>query len=207
MQKTLLFIDAISTFIGKAFAWLMVSLTLMICYEVFSRYALGTPHAWVFDASNMMYGTMFMMAGAYTLAKRGHVRGDILYGFLTPRVQAGIDLVLYIIFFIPGIVALVWAGWEFFGDSLAQDEHSSIAADGPPIYPFKLMIPLAGAFLLVQGVAEIIRCVMCLRSGDWPPREGDVEEVDVEKLKESVADDIPETAGDLAKPHMETRTS
>lgn len=207
MQKTLLFIDAISTFIGKAFAWLMVSLTLMICYEVFSRYALGTPHAWVFDASNMMYGTMFMMAGAYTLAKRGHVRGDILYGFLTPRVQAGIDLILYIIFFIPGIVALVWAGWEFFGDSLAQNEHSSIAADGPPIYPFKLMIPLAGAFLLVQGVAEIIRCVMCLRSGDWPPREGDVEEVDVEKLKESVADDIPEIAADLAKPHMETRTS
>ncbi|HVL09818.1 MAG TPA: TRAP transporter small permease subunit, partial [Burkholderiaceae bacterium] len=143
MQTFLLFIDAISTFVGKIFAWLIVSLTLMISYEVFSRYALGEPHAWVFDVSNMMYGTLFMMAGAYTLAKKGHVRGDILYGFLTPRVQASIDLVLYIVFFIPGVIALVWAGWEFFGDSLAQNERSSIAADGPPIYPFKLVIPIA----------------------------------------------------------------
>lgn len=200
MQKFLLFIDAISTFVGKIFAWLIVSLTLMISYEVFSRYALGEPHAWVFDVSNMMYGTLFMMAGAYTLAKKGHVRGDILYGFLTPRVQASIDLVLYIVFFIPGVIALVWAGWEFFGDSLAQNERSSIAADGPPIYPFKLVIPIAGAFLLLQGIAEIIRCIICIRVGDWPRREGDVEEVDVEKLKESVHDDIVDVAvhGDAA---------
>lgn len=200
MQTFLLFIDAISTFVGKIFAWLIVSLTLMISYEVFSRYALGEPHAWVFDVSNMMYGTLFMMAGAYTLAKKGHVRGDILYGFLTPRVQASIDLVLYIVFFIPGVIALVWAGWEFFGDSLAQNERSSIAADGPPIYPFKLVIPIAGAFLLLQGIAEIIRCIICIRVGDWPRREGDVEEVDVEKLKESVHDDMVDVAthGDAA---------
>lgn len=194
MQKFLLCIDAISTFVGKVFAWLIVSLTLMISYEVFSRYALGEPHAWVFDVSNMMYGTLFMMAGAYTLAKKGHVRGDILYGFLTPRVQASIDLVLYIVFFIPGVIALVWAGWEFFGDSLAQNERSSIAADGPPIYPFKLVIPIAGAFLLLQGMAEIIRCFICIRAGEWPRREDDVEEVDVEKLKESVHDDMVDVA-------------
>jgi len=181
------------------FAWLIVSLTLMISYEVFSRYVLGAPHAWVFDASNMMYGIGFMMAGAYTLAKNGHVRGDILYGFFRPRVQASIDLVLYILFFIPGVVALVWSGWDFFLESYAQNEHSSIAADGPPIYPFKAFIPLAGAVLLLQGVVEIIRCVLCLKQGAWPAREEDVEEVDVDKLKAMVhVDDAEIEAADRA---------
>ncbi|SOZ19817.1 putative TRAP-type C4-dicarboxylate transport system, small membrane protein component [Cupriavidus taiwanensis] len=186
MQRLLLRIDWLSTFVGQAASWLIIALTLMISYEVFSRYALGTPHAWVFDASNMLYGTLFMLAGAYTLAKRGHVRGDILYGFLSPRMQAGIDLVLYLAFFFPGVIALAWAGIDFFEVSLAQNEHSSIAADGPPIYPFKAVIPVAGALLLLQGVAETIRCIMCLRTGNWPLREGDVEEVDVDKLKEMV---------------------
>ncbi|RAS08537.1 TRAP transporter small permease subunit [Cupriavidus alkaliphilus] len=186
MQRLLLRIDWLSTFVGQAASWLIIALTLMISYEVFSRYALGAPHAWVFDASNMLYGTLFMLAGAYTLAKRGHVRGDILYGFLSPRMQAGIDLVLYLAFFFPGVIALAWAGIDFFEVSLAQNEHSSIAADGPPIYPFKAVIPVAGALLLLQGVAETIRCVLCLRTGNWPLREGDVEEVDVDKLKEMV---------------------
>jgi TRAP-type mannitol/chloroaromatic compound transport system permease small subunit len=186
MQKLLFWVDNFSTALGHAFAWLIVALTAVISYEVFSRYVLNAPHAWVFDANNMMYGTLFMMAGAYTLAKNGHVRGDVLYGFFSPRVQAGLDLVLYIVFFIPGIVALVWAGWEFFQISLAQNEHSSVAAEGPPIYPFKFVIPLAGALLLLQGVVEIIRCVICLKQGEWPTREQDVEEVDVDKLKEMV---------------------
>ncbi|MBP0620789.1 TRAP transporter small permease subunit [Cupriavidus consociatus] len=186
MQRLLFGIDRISTFVGQAGSWLIIALTLMISYEVFSRYALGAPHAWVFDASNMLYGTLFMLAGAYTLAKRGHVRGDILYGFLSPRMQAAIDLVLYLAFFFPGVIALAWAGIDFFEVSLAQNEHSSIAADGPPIYPFKAVIPIAGALLLLQGVAETIRCVLCLQRGQWPPREGDVEEVDVDKLKEMV---------------------
>ncbi len=186
MQKFLLTVDKFSTFVGQAFAWLIVVLTLMISWEVFSRYILNTPHAWMFDASNMMYGTLFMMAGAYTLAKNAHVRGDVLYGFFAPRVQASLDLVLYLVFFIPGVVALVWAGWDFFQISLAQNEHSSVAADGPPIYPFKFVIPLAGAFLLMQGVVEIVRCAICLKQGKWPRREEDVEEVDVDKLKEMV---------------------
>lgn len=186
MQKLLLFVDRISTFVGKAFAWLIVALTAVISYEVFSRYVLNEPHAWMYDANNMMYGTLFMMAGAYTLAKNGHVRGDVLYGFFAPRVQAGLDLLLYLVFFIPGVVALVWAGWDYFQISLAQNEHSSVAADGPPIYPFKFVIPLAGAFLLIQGIVEILRCVIALKQGDWPAREEDVEEVDVGKLKEMV---------------------
>jgi len=186
MQKLLLFIDKVSTFIGHAFSWLIVTLTVLITWEVFSRYALDHPHAWAFDIMIQMYGTLFMMAGAYTLAKSGHVRGDVLYGFFTPRVQASIDLTLYILFFIPGVIALTYAGYYYAGDSWRILEHSSITADGPPLYQFKTVIPVAGAILLVQGIVEIIRCGICLKEGDWPSREEDVEEVDVDKLKEMV---------------------
>jgi TRAP-type mannitol/chloroaromatic compound transport system permease small subunit len=134
----------------------------------------------------MLYGTMFMMAGAYTLSKNGHVRGDVLYGFFPPRLQAGLDLLLYFVFFIPGVVALVWAGYTYAAESWAINEHSSITADGPPIYPFKAVIPIAGALLLLQGLVEIVRCIFCLKRGEWPSREEDVEEVDVDKLKEMV---------------------
>jgi TRAP-type mannitol/chloroaromatic compound transport system permease small subunit len=159
---------------------------LLISWEVFSRYALDNPHAWAFDAMIQMYGTLFMMAGAYTLAKNGHVRGDVVYGFFTPRVQASLDLTLYIVFFIPGVVALVWAGYTYAAESWAIRESSNITAGGPPYYPFKTIIPVAGAFVLVQGVVEIIRCVICIRQGEWPSREADVQEVDVDKLKEMV---------------------
>jgi TRAP-type mannitol/chloroaromatic compound transport system permease small subunit len=186
MQKFLLFVDRLSTWIGQAFAWLIIALTLLISWEVFSRYVMSNPHPWVFDVMIMMYGTLFMMAGAYTLAKNGHVRGDVLYGFFTPRVQAGIDLTLYLVFFIPGVVALAWAGYTYAAESWAINEHSNITAEGPPIYPFKTVIPVAGAILLLQGFVEIIRCVICLRQGYWPSREQDVEEVDVDKLKEMV---------------------
>lgn len=186
MQKLLLTVDKLSTFVGQLFAWLIVALTLLISWEVFSRYVMQRPHAWAFDVMIMMYGTLFMMAGAYTLAKNGHVRGDVLYGFFPPRLQAGLDLVLYIAFFVPGVIALVWAGYRYAGESWAIGEHSNITADGPPIYPFKTVIPIAGAVLLLQGMVEIIRCVICLREGDWPSREEDVEEVDVDKLKQMV---------------------
>jgi TRAP-type mannitol/chloroaromatic compound transport system permease small subunit len=186
MQKLLLTIDKISTFVGKVFSWLIVSLTLLITYEVFSRYALDAPHDWAFDGMIQMYGILFMMAGAYTLSKNGHVRGDVLYGFFPQRLQASLDLTLYIIFFLPGVIALCWAGYLYAGDSWRIMEHSGITADGPPVYHFKTVIPVAGAFLLVQGIVEIIRCVICLKNGQWPSRVEDVEEVDVEKLKEQM---------------------
>jgi TRAP-type mannitol/chloroaromatic compound transport system permease small subunit len=185
MQKLLLAVDRLSTWVGKAFAWTVVGLTLLITWEVFSRYALNRPHGWVLDAQIMLYGAMFMTAGAYTLAKNGHVRGDVLYGFFRPRTQAAIDLTLYILFFLPGIVALTWAGWTFAQESLAIREQT-FNADPLPLYPFKFVIPLAGAVLLLQGLVEIVRCVVCLRDGAWPSREQDVEEVDVDKLKEMV---------------------
>lgn len=186
MQKILIGIDKLSTYMGQLFAWLIVALTFMICWEVFSRYALDNPHAWAFDVMSMMYGSLFMMAGAYTLSKNGHVRGDVLYGFFPPRLQAGLDLALYFLFFIPGVVALAWAGYNYAADSWAINEHSNITADGPPVYPFKTIIPIAGAFLLLQGLVEIVRCIVCLKQGEWPKRGDDVEEVDVEKLKEMV---------------------
>ncbi|HXF67281.1 MAG TPA: TRAP transporter small permease subunit [Burkholderiales bacterium] len=186
MQKLLLFVDKVSTWVGHAFSWLIVALTLLVSWEVFSRYLFDAPHAWAFDAMIMLYGTLFMMAGAYTLAKNGHVRGDVLYGFFAPRVQAALDLALYIVFFIPGVVALVWAGYFYAAESWAIREHSSVMAEGPPIYPLKTVIPLAGAFLLAQGVVEIIRCAICLKRGAWPSREADVEEVDVDELKKMV---------------------
>ena len=186
MQKILLLVDRISTWIGQAFSWLIVGLTLQVTWEVFSRYALDRPHAWSFDAMIMFYGTLFMMAGAYTLSKNGHVRGDVLYGFFHPRTQATIDLILYIVFFIPGVFALTYAGYYYAADSWRILESSNVTAEGPPIYPFKTVIPFAGAILFIQGIVEIIRCVICLRQGFWPSREQDVEEVDVEKLKQEV---------------------
>jgi TRAP-type mannitol/chloroaromatic compound transport system permease small subunit len=186
MQRLLLFVDKLSTFVGHAFSWIIVLLTLQISWEVFSRYVLGDPHAWAFDAMIIQYGTLFMMAGAYTLAQNGHVRGDVLYGFFAPRTQATIDLVLYLLFFIPGVFALTYAGYFYAAESWAIREHSNVTADGPPIYPFKTAIPVAGAFLLLQGIVEIIRCVICIRQGAWPSREEDVVEVDVDKLKDLV---------------------
>ncbi|MDO9013416.1 MAG: TRAP transporter small permease subunit [Polynucleobacter sp.] len=193
MQKLFLTVDRLSTFIGQFFSWLVVGLTALIGYEVFSRYVLNSPHAWAFDAMIMMYGTMFMMAGAYTLSKNGHVRGDILYGFLKPRTQAIFDLILYVIFFIPGVIALAYAGYGYAADSWRILEHSSITADGPPLYPFKTIIPLAGVILLFQGIVEIFRCVVCIQQGEWPSREQDVEEVDVDALKAMVGLDKEKT--------------
>ena len=188
MQKILLGVDRLSTRLGQLFAWAIIFLTFGISWEVFSRYALGSPHAWMLDVQIMLYGVLFMMAGAYTLSKNGHVRGDVLYGFFRPRTQATLDLVLYILFFLPGVTALTYAGWTFFTDSLAIREQT-FNADPIPVYPFKFVITLAGGILLLQGLVEIARCIICIRDGQWPSREQDVEEVDVDKLKAMVSHD------------------
>jgi len=190
MKNLLLAVDRASTWIGQAFAWMILLLTSLISWEVYSRYVLNNPHDWALDAQIMMYGTLFMMAGAYTLAKNGHVRGDVLYGFFEPSTQARVDLILYVLFFLPGIVALTWAGWTFAQESMAIRE-STFSATPLPLYPFKFIIPLAGFMLLMQGLVEIVRCIQCIRDGQWPSREQDVEEVDVDKLKQMVkAEDI-----------------
>jgi TRAP-type mannitol/chloroaromatic compound transport system permease small subunit len=179
VQGVLHTIDGISTWVGKTFAWMMVVLMAMVCVEVFKRYILNAPTAWIFDAENMLYGTCFMLGGAYTLAQNAHVRGDFLYSSMRPRTQAGLDLVLYIAFFIPGIAALIYSGWIFAAESWTINEHSNVTANGPPVWQFKFMIPLAGIMVMLQGIAEIIRCVVCLRTGEWPSRLKDVAETDV----------------------------
>jgi TRAP-type mannitol/chloroaromatic compound transport system permease small subunit len=186
MQKILLRIDRVSTWVGQSFSWFILALSFLMTWEIFSRRFFDAPHAWVFDAQLQLYGTAFMMAGAYTLSKSGHVRGDVLYGFFSPRVQAALDLTLYIVFFIPGVAALTFAGTIYAVDAWKIKEMSSVMVDGPPIYTFKTIIPLAGALMIVQGAAEIARCVICLKTGEWPSRVQDVQEVDLDKLKKMV---------------------
>jgi TRAP-type mannitol/chloroaromatic compound transport system permease small subunit len=172
-------VDQVSYWSGKAFAWLIVALTFVVAVEVFKRYILNAPTAWIFDFTNMLYGTLFMLCGAYTLAAAGHVRADFVYVYLKPRAQAALDLALYFLFFIPGILGLVYAGYDYAALSWRIGEHSTITAEGPPVYHFKTMIPIGGALVMLQGLAEIVRCIVCLRTGAWPPRVEDVEEIDV----------------------------
>ena len=179
VQRFLYAIDEISTWVGKAVAWLIIALMLVVCAEVFKRYILNAPTAWIFDAENMLYGTFFMLGGAYTLAQNAHVRGDFLYSSMRPRTQASLDLALYLIFFIPGIAALVYAGYYYAADSWRIAEHSTVTAEGPPVYQFKAMIPLAGMLVMLQGIAEIVRCIVCIKTGQWPSRLKDVTEIDV----------------------------
>ncbi len=179
VQQFLNAVDAISVWVGKAAAWLIIGLMTLVCVEVFKRYIMNMPTAWIFDASSMLYGSLFMLAGAYTLAQNGHVRGDFLYSSMRPRTQAGLDLILYIVFFLPGIAALVYAGYDYAALSWRIGEHSTVTAEGPPIYYFKSIIPLAGALVMLQGLAEIVRCLVCLKTGEWPSRLKDVAEIDV----------------------------
>ena len=179
VERFLHTIDGISTWVGKAAAWLIIALMLVVCLEVFKRYLLNAPTAWIFDLNNMLYGSLFMLCGAYALAQNAHVRGDFLYSSMRPRTQATLDLVLYIVFFFPGIAALVYAGYFYAADSWHINEHSNVTADGPPVYHFKAMIPVAGALIMLQGVAEVVRCIVCLKTGEWPSRLHDVAEIDV----------------------------
>jgi TRAP-type mannitol/chloroaromatic compound transport system permease small subunit len=179
VQRFLYAIDEFSTWVGKLASWLIIGLMVVVCVEVFKRYFLNAPTAWIFDAENMLYGSFFMLAGAYTLAQNAHVRGDFLYSSMRPRMQAWLDLVLYLVFFVPGIAALIYAGYHYAGDSWRILEHSTVTADGPPVYYFKTVIPIAGALVMLQGIAEIVRCVVCIRTGEWPSRLKDVAETDV----------------------------
>ena len=179
VQKFLHAVDGISTFFGKAAAWLIIVLMTVVCVEVFKRYLMNMPTSWIFDLNNMLYGSLFMLCGAYTLAQNAHVRGDFLYSSMKPRTQALLDLILYFVFFIPGILALCYAGYYFAQESWLINEHSNVTANGPPIYQFKMVIPVAGALIMLQGVAEIVRCIVCLKEGEWPSRLKDVAEIDV----------------------------
>jgi TRAP-type mannitol/chloroaromatic compound transport system permease small subunit len=169
-------IDTISTWIGIPFCWLIMPLMFVVTYDTTARYVFNAPTLWAFDAAYMLYGTMFLMVGAYTLAQNNHVRGDILYRFWPVRVQAALDLTLFVCFFFPGVISLVWAGYYYAEQSWRFNEHSMLSPSGPPLYPFKTVIPIGGFFTALQGVAEVLRCLIALRTGRWPDRFEDVQE-------------------------------
>ncbi|MBI5279456.1 MAG: TRAP transporter small permease subunit [Burkholderiales bacterium] len=184
MQPIILAIDQLSKTVGHAFAWCIVILSLGTCYEVFVRYLLNDPTSWAFDLSYLMYGATFYMAGAYTLSRGGHVRADMFYRKWQPKTQARVELLLYVFFFFPGILALVIAGSAYGLESLRLREVSVNSPAGMPIWPLKMMIPVGAALIAVQGFAEVLRCLVCLRTGDWPPRLHDVQELEEQILQQ-----------------------
>ena len=184
MTRFLFFVDALSTWVGKAFGWLILVLTLGVSYEVFVRYVLRAPTTWAFDFSYITYGALFLMAGAYTLSRNGHVRADVFYRFWRPRTQATMDLLLYVVFFLPAVVAFIYSGWPYAMFSVRFLEVSIFSPAGIPVFPLKALIPVTGVLLLLQGIAEIIRCVLCIRLGEWPPRLHDVEETESMIIRE-----------------------
>ncbi len=201
MNRLLLVIDQISTLVGKLFSWCIILLTFVVSYEVFMRYLLGMPTTWAYDAAYMLYGALFIMCGAYLMSRNGHVRGDFLYRQWSPRRQAGMDLALYILFFFPAALALIYSGYFFAAMSWRFNEHSSFSPGGPPLYHFKSLIPIAGVFLLIQGIAEVVRCILCLRTGVWPGRLHDVVELEQQMLEKHAIQDRDDV---LAHEHAET---
>jgi TRAP-type mannitol/chloroaromatic compound transport system permease small subunit len=184
VERFITFADKLSVWFGHTFAWLILLMTFGVSYEVFVRYALGAPTPWAFDVTYIMYGTLFMMAGAYALSQDGHVRADFLYRLWKPRTQAVVELVLYFLFFFPGILALIVAGWKYAGRSWRFLEVSTMSPANIPIFQFKTVIVVAGLLIFIQGVAQVFRCVICLRTGAWPGKLEDVEELEQVLIKE-----------------------
>lgn len=199
VQRALLAVDRFSTVIGQTFSWTILLLTAAIVYEVFARRFFSAPTNWGYDVQYMLYGTLFMFAGAYTLSRNGHVRGDFLYRMMPAKRQAKLDLLLYILFFFPGIFAFMVAGFHFFELSYVQNERSMFSPSGPIIWPFKGIIPVVGFIMLLQGLVETVRCVRCIREGDWPQRLHDVQELDQIILAQAAERDPEELARILAE--------
>lgn len=181
--------DRLSAWFGKAFGWLILVMTLGVGYEVLVRYVFNAPTSWAFDISYIMYGTLFMMGGAYTLSKGGHVRGDFLYRLWRPRIQALVELVLYFVFFFPGVIALVLSGWKYASRSWNYMEVSVNSPAGIPVFQFKTIIVAAGVLLFVQGIAQVCRCILCMRTGEWLAAEDDIEETEIALADAGVSTD------------------
>ena len=187
MIRFIEFADKLSAWFGKAFGWLIILMTLGMSYEVASRYIFNAPTTWSLDVSFIMYGSMFMMGGAYTLSRGGHVRGDFLYRLWKPRTQGMVDLVLYLFFFFPGVIALIFSGWKYAARSWGYGEVSVNSPAGVPIFQFKTIIVAAGILLFIQGIAQVMRCIMCIREGYWRNAEDDVQETEELLMKQGVA--------------------
>ena len=197
MQRVINIIDTANAWVGRAFAWCIIVMALGIGYEVFMRRVQRDPTAWAFDLSYMMFGALFMMAGAYTLSRNGHVRADVIYRLLKPKTQAIIEFTLYIVFFYPVVIALILAGWDYALDSWSYNsgrgEVSVMSPANVPIFQFKTIIPIAGSLFFIQGIAQLCRCIICINEGQWPPSYRDVEETELERAQmeenESISSD------------------
>jgi TRAP-type mannitol/chloroaromatic compound transport system permease small subunit len=190
MNRLIYAIDQLSKTVGHAFAWCIIILTLGTSYEVFVRYVLNDPTSWAFDFSYIMYGALFFMAGAYTLSRGGHVRADMFYRLWRPRTQAAVELVLYVLFFFPGVISLMYSGWTYGNESMKILEKSINSPVGIPIWQIKMLIPVGGALIFLQGIAEVLRCVLCLKQGHWEPRLHDVEELEKQILEKAAEEGI-----------------
>jgi len=199
VQRALLAIDRLSTLVGQTGSWCILILTAVIVYDVTARRFFRAPTDWGYDAAYMLYGTLFMLAGAYALSRNGHVRGDFLYRNFSPPLQAKFDLTLFILFFFPAIMAFMISGWHFFEISMMQNERSSVSPGGPIVWPFKFLIPLVGFLMLLQGLAEVVRCVQCIRLGDWPQRLSDVEELEKQILAAAASQGAEALAAMMAR--------
>ena len=185
MIRYIEFADKLSGYFGKAFAWLIIMMTFGMSFEVFMRYFVNKPTPWALDVSFIMYGTLFMMGGAYTLSRGGHVRGDFIYPLWKVQTQAKVDLVLYVLFFFPGVLALIFAGWKYAARSWSYAEVSINSPAGVPIYQFKTIIVVAGILLLFQGLAQVFRCILCIREGYWRRAAEDVMETEDLLIKQA----------------------
>jgi TRAP-type mannitol/chloroaromatic compound transport system permease small subunit len=198
MNRVIYGIDQLSKTIGHVFAWCIIILMLGTSWEVFVRYVMDDPTSWAFDFSYIMYGALFYMAGAYTLSRGGHVRADMFSRLWPIRVQAGVELFLYIVFFFPGVLSLIYSGWSYGHDSMRIHEMSINSPVGIPIWQIKMLIPVGGALMALQGVAEVLRCIICLRDGEYAPRLHDVEELEKQLIEEAAKGGI-EAARALAR--------
>ena len=178
MTKFIYSIEGLSIWVGRAFGWCILILTFSVSYEVFVRYVLNAPTVWAFDMMVQMYGALFLMAGPYALAQDTHVRGDVLYRLFSVRWQARLDFILYLLFFFPGMMALFWYGAEIASDSWRYKEVSWNSPARIQIYFFKTLIPFAGFLLMLQGLAELMRCWRAMKTGVWMDRLDDVKETE-----------------------------
>ena len=205
MIRYIEFADQLSAWFGKAFGWLILLMTFGVGYEVFVRYVLNAPTSWAFDVSYIMYGTLFMMGGAYTLSRGGHVRGDFVYRLWKPRTQAKVELILYFLFFFPGVLALIVSGWKYAARSWQYSEVSVNSPAGVPIYQFKAVIVAAAILLLIQGIAQVLRCIVCIRTGEWLRAVEDIEETEIQLARSGALDVLQHSseAVDIYRPEAE----
>jgi TRAP-type mannitol/chloroaromatic compound transport system permease small subunit len=159
------FVDRLSEWIGKAFAWLIPILIGELVYDTIARYIFNAPTTWSYDISYMLYGAAFMGGAAYTLLRDEHVRIEVIYEKVSPKSRAIIDAICYVVFFFPSMGALLYFGTEFTIKSWRMLETSGESMWSPPIYPFKTVIPITILFLTLQGIVQFLRCLIAIKEG------------------------------------------